>query len=108
MAIPSLVEIANIYNVALSASKPPTLAVAKYYGRPNRTASYWVRRARAEGLLFEYDPASLDIVSPRTAAVAEALGVDVQALRDAVIDHADGALRVAPTMHSNSRDGVKA
>jgi hypothetical protein len=103
MAIPPLAEVAGIYNAALKASQAPTLAVAEHWGRPYSTAGYWVRRARSEGLVVEYDPASLEIVSRRTFAVAQALGVEVQALRDAVIEHADGELRIAKTMHSKAR-----
>jgi hypothetical protein len=47
-----LADVARVYREAVATGEPPVLAVQNHYGIKSRgTASRWVRRARAEGLL---------------------------------------------------------
>lgn len=44
-------QVAEVYDEALDAGDPPTLAVAEAFDVPYTTAARWVRRSRALGLL---------------------------------------------------------
>lgn len=44
-------QVAEVYDEAIDAGDPPTLAVAESFDVPYTTAARWVRRCRALGLL---------------------------------------------------------
>lgn len=85
-----LSDVARVYRAAELNAKAPAAAVSEHFGTPRRTASYWIRLARERGHLSTDHESR----SPKVLAVADAIGVDYEALRDAIITHAGGDLRI--------------
>lgn len=83
--------IARVFTEAAMAGSPPVVAVQDHFDVPQRTASHWVKKARENGYLS----AEVQPLNAKLLAVAEAVGVDYHALREAVLTHAGGDLRVS-------------
>lgn len=92
----NLGEIAAIYRTACDEGTPPTKEVARRTGATYTAAAKLVSRARGAGLLEPTTPGRSPVRNRKVVAIAEALDVDPDRLRDAVIAHADGNLRVQP------------
>lgn len=84
-------QAADIYKKAVQRGIAPVQEVMRQLGVSRTTATRRVREARERGLLHED---SKPTYSSKLVAVAQALGVGPDALRDAVLEHADGDLRV--------------
>jgi transposase len=94
MTGPDLRKVAAVYSAAAGKGHAPTRAVEAYFGTSRSSAGRWVGAARAAGLLEPVSQGSSPRLNRKLAAVARALGVEPDALRDAVVRHADGELRV--------------
>lgn len=90
-------QVAHVYSNAAATGHAPTLAVEKRFGVSRSTAGRWVAAARSAGLLEPVGQGRSPRLNRKIAAVARALGVDPQALRKAIVQHANGDLRVDRT-----------
>ena len=88
-------QVAEVYVEALEAGDPPTKAVQDTWGLTRSAAAKLVARVRAAGHLPATTQGVTGGFSPKVYAVAHALGVEPEALHEAVIKHADGDLRIA-------------
>lgn len=89
-------QVAEVYlEAAALGHRACTQAVQETWNVSHSTAAKWVARARAKGLIPPTSPGRGLNIDLKFDRVAEALGVDVQALIDAVIAHADGDLRTS-------------
>jgi len=85
--------VAKVYQDAVARGASPIKEVMERVGLSRATAIRRIKAARESGLL----PAdSRPIYSSKLVAVAQALSVDPGRLRDAVLEHAGGDLRVQP------------
>ena len=89
-----VVEAARVYMAAARRGEPPRAAVARRFNVSTATASRIVAQARDSGFLPKAAPGSSPRVNPKVLAVARALGVHPEHLLAAVLEHADGDLRV--------------
>lgn len=94
---PCLADVAKVYEAAAAAGEPPTLAVRDRFGVAKSTAAGWVAQARWAGHLRPVSKGARTSRNPNALAVASALGVDYDALVDAVLHHAGGTLRFSAT-----------
>ena len=95
MGTQALEEVASIYIEAAKQSKKPVAELAATLGISLRTASNRVRACREAGLLDAAPKFGGTVgTNPKLLAVADALGVSVDALAAAVRTHAGGDLRV--------------
>lgn len=92
-----LAQVADVYLEACGIGEPPTVAVQETWNVSRPTAGRWVMHARAQGLLPATTQGKAPIQSPKVAVVAQALGVTPDALERALLEHADGDLRIAMT-----------
>lgn len=83
---------ADVWNAAAQTGNRPTATVAEHFVIPERTAAHWVRKAREAGLL---NPPTKRVpgTNPKLIAVADELGVTVDALREAILRQG-GDLRI--------------
>src|SRR5690242_14719270 len=91
---PAFARVADVYRQAALAGRGPAKAVSETLGIPLPTANAWIRRTKDLGLLEE----NFRVVhrNARAVRVADALGIDYDTLVAAVLEHADGDLRVQP------------
>ena len=89
-----MTEVATIYTEAVDAGHPPTKSVAQHYGITYGAAANRIARARAAGLIQPWAGNDQRYMNPKLIAVAERLGVSPGDLRAALVDLADGDLRV--------------
>lgn len=91
LAYAHLRRVAEVYLRAAATSRKPIKSVAEALGVSQSTATRRVREAREAGLMPEHVPTT----NPYLPAIAEELGVTVEALEDAIAKHApNGNLRV--------------
>lgn len=88
-------QAARAYESAVGRGVPPLRHVMGQLGLTRATAIRRVRAARDYGLLGED---TRPTYSGKLIAVADSLSVDPERLRQAVLDHADGDLRVQPRL----------
>jgi hypothetical protein len=89
MSKPTDLQVAAIYMQAAANGNPPTQAVADHWERPIRTASYWVKSAKASGVLPE-----VNVANPKVLAIAQALNINPDKLEAAILEHAGGDIRI--------------
>jgi transposase len=94
MADPDLARVASVYSVAAAEGHAPTQAVEKRFRTSRSTAGRWVAAARRAGLLEPVGRGESPRLNRKLVAVAQELGVDPEALREAVVRRANGELRV--------------
>lgn len=85
-----MTKVAEIYRRAADTGEPPARAVSEALSIPMPTANAWIRRAKDLGLLDE----ATRLRNAKAVRVAAALGVSYEALVAAIVEHADGDLRV--------------
>lgn len=90
---PTLAEVAETYQSAVSRGLPPAKSVQDRFGLPRTTATKKIKKARESGLLPDDTRPKH---SRKLVDVADALGVNPDDLRDAILAHAAGDLRVLP------------
>lgn len=86
-------HIADAYNQAARSGGSPLAAVATLTGKSKATASRYVESAREIGLI-DRELGESGHISARAMRVAQAIGVPYDLLVAAVIEHADGDLRL--------------
>lgn len=89
-------KVAEVYRAAVLRGDPPTKAVREAFDICQSTAGQRVQRARQAGLLPEASGRGEHLTRNRRALlVADALGVEYDALVAAIHEHAEGDLRLA-------------
>jgi len=86
----TLAEVAKVYLNAAATNGRPALAVQSYLAVAPRVADRLIRQAKDAGLIDRKTPRN----NPKIVAVANRLGVSPDALREAVLEVANGDLRV--------------
>jgi hypothetical protein len=88
-----LLEVSHTYQTATLTGTPPIKMVMAVHDLSRGTAIRRIREARDQGLIH---PDAHPKYSRKLVAVAGALGVSPDDLREAVLEYADGDLRVQP------------
>lgn len=88
-------SVAEVYNQAAREGHSPLTAVALAMGKSKATASRHVNAARAAGLI-DSELGRSGYINAKAMRVAQALGIPYSDLIAAVLEHADGDLRVMP------------
>jgi hypothetical protein len=89
MSRPPLEDIAAAYNEAGRRTKQVASAVQEAFPESTmRSVHRWIRQAKDAGLIT-VEPVNADV-----HAVATALGIDPSALQAAILEHADGKIRL--------------
>lgn len=86
----TLHEVARVYQEAAGTDGKPAAAVQRQLNLPTSTADHLIRKAKDAGLIDRNMPRN----NPKIVAVAKRLGVSPDALREAVLEVANGDLRV--------------
>lgn len=89
-----LEEVAAIYMQALKQGQPPSQAVERAFNRPRTTVTKWVRRAKDAGMIPDANHADSRPYNAKLLAVAMEIGVPASALKQAILTHASGDLRI--------------
>jgi transposase len=89
-----LERVATIYLAAVNDGLPPIKAVQSQLNLSRGTAIRRIRSAREKGYLDEGVRPGAPHVNHKVVAVAKALGLDPKELSQAIIDHADGDIRI--------------
>ena len=87
-------QVAKIYLAAVNAGLPPIKAVQDQLDFSRGTAIRRIRSAREEGYLDADARPGAPHLNHKVVSVARALGVDPKDLSQAIIDHADGDIRI--------------
>lgn len=94
-----LARVAEVYELAVSEGRWPLVAVGETFGVDKVTAAKLVQRSRRYGFLApasSFGPGRCGVCAhPKLERVARALGLPADQLRDVLLTHADGDLRVS-------------
>jgi DNA-binding Lrp family transcriptional regulator len=89
-----LSRVADAYNRAAREGRTPGVAVRAELGLSKGQAHRRIDKARQAGLIEDFGPSGY--INRRAMLVANALGVPYRELVAAILEHADGAIRVEP------------